>query len=60
VVAGGFDLKRIAEQAKAGNVQGLAGADKESLPEVPEKNRELVAPYEKQLKEWAPLAFFGF
>jgi hypothetical protein len=60
VVAAGFDLKKVAEQAKAGNVEGLQGADKESLPDVPEKNRELVAPYEKQLKEWAPLAFFGF
>jgi len=60
VVAGGFDLKKMAEQAKAGNVQGLSGGDKESLPDVPEKNKELVAPYEKQLKEWAPFAFFGF
>jgi len=60
VVAAGFDLKKVAEQAKAGNVEGLQGADKESLPDVPEKNKELVAPHEKQLKEWAPLAFFGF
>jgi hypothetical protein len=59
VVAGGFDVKRLAEQAKAGNVQFSPG-EKESLPDVPEKNKELVAPYEKQLKEWAPLAFFGF
>jgi hypothetical protein len=60
VVAAGFDVKKMAEQAKAGNVEGLSGGDKESLPDVPEKNKELVAPYEKQLKEWAPLAFFGF
>jgi vacuolar-type H+-ATPase subunit I/STV1 len=60
VVAGGFDLKKMAEQAKAGNVEGLSGGDKESLPDVPEKNQELVRPYEKQLKEWAPFAFFGF
>jgi hypothetical protein len=60
VVAAGFDLKKVAEQAKSGNVEGLQGAEKESLPDVPEKNKELVAPYEKQLKEWAPLAFFGF
>jgi hypothetical protein len=60
IVAAGFDLKKLAEQAKAGNVQGLTGGEKESLPAVPEKNKELVAPYEKQLKEWAPFAFFGF
>jgi hypothetical protein len=60
MVAGGFDVKKLAEQAKAGNVEGFSGGDKASLPDVPEKNKELVAPYEKQLKEWAPLAFFGF
>jgi hypothetical protein len=60
IVAAGFDVKKMAEQAKAGNVQGFSGGDKEALPEVPEKNKVLVAPYEKQLKEWAPLAFFGF
>jgi hypothetical protein len=60
VVAAGFDLKKIAEQAKDGNVDSLQGVEKGSLPDVPEKNKELVAPHEKQLKEWAPLAFFGF
>jgi hypothetical protein len=60
VVAAGFDLKKIAEQAKDGNVESLQGMEKGSLPDVPGKNKELVAPYEKQLKEWAPLAFFGF
>jgi hypothetical protein len=60
MVAGGFDVKKLAEEAKAGNVEGFSGGDKASLPDVPEKNKELVAPYEKQLKEWAPLAFFGF
>jgi hypothetical protein len=60
MVAGGFDVKKLAEQAKAGNVEGFSGGDKAALPDVPEKSKELVAPYEKQLKEWAPLAFFGF
>jgi hypothetical protein len=60
IVAAGFDVKKLAEQAKAGNVQALSGAETEPLPEVPEKNKVLVAPYEKQLKEWAPFAFFGF
>ena len=27
--------------------------------DVPEKNRELVKPYLKQMDEWIPLAFFG-
>jgi hypothetical protein len=60
MVAGGFDVKKLAEQAKAGNVEGFSGGDTAALPDVPEKSKELVAPYEKQLKEWAPLAFFGF
>jgi hypothetical protein len=60
VVAAGFDLKKIAEQAKAGNVDSLQGMAKGTLPDVPDKNKELVAPHEQQLKEWAPLAFFGF
>ena len=60
VLAGGFDMTKFAEQVKAGDAEGLSKADKESLPDVPEKNKALIAPYEKQLKEWAPLAFFGF
>ena len=60
VVAGSFDVKAMAEQAKAGKFEGLPGSDKEQVLNVPDKNKELVAPYEKQLKEWAPLAFFGF
>jgi hypothetical protein len=60
VVAGGFDVKKMAEQAQAGKLEGPTGFDKEQVLDVPEKNKELVAPYEKQLKEWAPLAFFGF
>jgi hypothetical protein len=60
VVAGTFDMKAMAEQAQAGKVEAPGGADKEQLLNVPEKNKALVAPYEKQLKEWAPLAFFGF
>jgi hypothetical protein len=60
VIAGGFDMTKFAEQVKAGDTEGLSKADKEPLPDVPEKNKALIAPYEKQLKEWAPLAFFGF
>jgi hypothetical protein len=53
-------MTKFAEQVKAGDTEGLSKADKEPLPDVPEKNKALIAPYEKQLKEWAPLAFFGF
>jgi hypothetical protein len=60
MVPGGFDVKKLAEQAKAGNVQGFSGGDKAPPPDVPAKNKELVTAYERQLKEWAPLAFFGF
>jgi hypothetical protein len=60
VLAGSFDMTKFADQVKAGKTEGLSSTDKESLPDVPEKNKALVAPYEKQLKEWAPLAFFGF
>jgi len=31
----------------------------EAIGPVPPRNRELVAPYQAKLKEWAPLAFFG-
>ena len=60
VVAGAFDVAKLAEKARAGDTEGLKSGSEEPLPDVPEKNKELVAPYEKQLKEWAPLAFFGF
>ena len=60
MATGGFDVKKLAEQAKAGNVHKFSPGEKDSLPDVPDKNKELVAPYEKQLKELAPFAFFGF
>jgi hypothetical protein len=58
IAAAGFDLKKLAEEARAGNVKSLPAP--QPLPDVPEKNKALVAPYEKQLKDWAPFAFFGF
>jgi hypothetical protein len=57
MVAAGFDVKdvrRIAEQAAGG-----AEVAQAKLGDVPERNRELVKRFEKQLREWAPLAFFG-
>jgi hypothetical protein len=58
VVAGGFDVQKLAEQARSGNVI-IPSAEKEPVGDVPAKNKELVAPYEKQLKDWAAFAFFG-
>jgi hypothetical protein len=60
VPAAGFDLKKLADQAQAGRVTSLPAVDREALPEAPARNRELVAPYEKQIQDWAPLAYFGF
>jgi hypothetical protein len=57
IVAAGFDvkdMKRIAEEARSGG-----SAEAKEIGDVPERNKELVKPYEKKLQEWAPLAFFG-
>ncbi len=58
IVAVGFDVKdiqRIAQEAGRG-AQTEGG---ETIGEVPERNKELVKPYEQKLREWAPLAYFG-
>jgi hypothetical protein len=59
VVAVGIDMKKFAADAQAGNVKGLPKPEREVTGDVPARNKELVAPYEKQLQAWAPLAFFG-
>ncbi len=61
VVAVGLDVKKIAKEAQAGNVEALSGKRERerTVLVVSEHNKTLVAPYERQLKEWAPLAFFG-
>jgi hypothetical protein len=59
VAAAGFDVKKFAEDAKSGNVEGFSKREKATVGDVPEHNKALVAPHEAQLKEWAPLAFFG-
>ncbi|HEY3381922.1 MAG TPA: hypothetical protein VGK32_09155 [Vicinamibacterales bacterium] len=53
----GFDFKTMAEEAKAGKF-GPPSRNAE-VPETTEKNKELVAPFEKKLRDWAPFAFFG-
>jgi hypothetical protein len=54
-----IDMKKVAAEAQAGNVTAFTPAERGTVPEAPARNKVLVAPYEKQLKEWAPLAFFG-
>jgi hypothetical protein len=56
IVAAGFDLKDVQRLAKEG---GRPAPDKEAIGNVPDRNKELVKPYEKKLQDWAPLAFFG-
>lgn len=57
IVAAGFDVKEIQRMARDAG-KGATGPA-ETIGEVPERNRELVTPYEKKLQEWAPLAYFG-
>lgn len=59
VAAVGLDMKKLAAEAQAGNVKGFTSPERETVGDVPERNKELVKPYETKLKEWAPLAFFG-
>jgi hypothetical protein len=59
VVAVGLDMKKLAAEAQAGNLKGLSAPERGTIGDVPERNKILVAPYEKPLKEWAALAFFG-
>ena len=58
VVAAGFDVKDIQRMAQeAGRRGGKPAPD--AIGDVPNRNKELVKPYEQKLKEWAPLAYFG-
>lgn len=55
----GLDLRKMADGLKAGDVKGLREPAHETIGEVPARNRELVAPYEKQLQQWVTLAYCG-
>jgi hypothetical protein len=55
-----MDMKKMAAEAQAGNVKAFSAPERGgAVPEAPERNKVLVAPYEKQLRDWAALAFFG-
>ena len=55
-VARGIDWSSLEEAIKKGSDQTGVPVPSVSLPEVPEKNRELVKPHVAELKEWMPLA----
>jgi len=54
-----IDVEHLIEQASSGRIPTGRDMSEAVTGEVPEKNRELVAPYQKQLKQNAALAFFG-
>jgi hypothetical protein len=53
------DFGHLIEQASTGQMPQNSTLAEAVTGEVPEKNRELVAPHEAVLKENAALAFFG-
>lgn len=63
-LAGGLDLGQVGDLVREG--AGQAGFSMPegrmpsvSLPDVPDRNRELVGPLADRLQDWLPLAFFG-
>jgi hypothetical protein len=56
-------LRKLSEQLKDGGLMGDTGGkltkEVASSEAVPDKNRELIAPYVPKLHEWAVFAFFG-
>jgi hypothetical protein len=59
-IASGFDLRQIEEMARDGAAQVGVEPPTIPTPDVPAKNRELVKPHLAEMKDWLPLAFFGF
>jgi hypothetical protein len=59
IPAVGFDMQKVAAEAQAGRIERITERERGTVGDVPARNKTLVAPHEAQLKEWAPLAFFG-
>jgi hypothetical protein len=59
-VARGIDWSSLEEAIQSGSDQTGVPMPSVKLPEVPEKNRELVKPHIAALKDWIPLAVLGF
>ncbi len=55
-----IDLQQIEKMARDGAAQVGVEPPAVPTPDVPEHNRELVKPHLAEMKEWLPLAFFGF
>ena len=58
-VANMIDLGKLERAVREGTGMEDFSAPRVPTRDVPEKNRELVKPYLKQLDQWIPLAFFG-
>ena len=58
--ARGIDWSSLEDLIKKGSDQSGVPVPSVPLPEVPEKNRELVKAHIAELKEWMPLALLGF
>jgi hypothetical protein len=59
-VARGIDWSSLEDLIKQGSEQSGVPVPPVRLPDVPERNRELVKAHIAELKEWMPLALFGF
>jgi hypothetical protein len=55
-----IDLSQIEEMARDGAAQVGVDPPEVPTPDVPDRNRQLVKPHLAEMKEWLPLAFFGF
>ena len=55
----GFDVRQLEEMLRSGQERVGLEPRQVDLPEVPQRNRELVKPYMKEVSNWLPLAFFG-
>lgn len=59
-VVSGIDLRQIEKMARDGAAQVGMEPPSVPAPDVPARNRELVTPHLSEMKDWLPLAFFGF
>jgi hypothetical protein len=59
-LASRIDLSQIEKMVRDGASHVGVEAPAVPAPDVPERNRELVKPHLAEMKDWLPLAFFGF
>jgi hypothetical protein len=58
-LASGVDMSAIEDMARQGAQKSRAEIPDIPMPDVPQKNIELIKPHATQLKEWIPLAVLG-